>query len=239
MDSTTGVGGTGVESRLPGEVRAATLGSVGTASNRWRLDEHASAWLEMLPSLPRLDQADAALLEWIPERVDRVLDLGTGDGRLIDLVLGARSVSRAVGLDFSPVMIDAARRRFADDRRVEIREHDLDEPLPPLGPFDALVSGLAIHHCPDERKRELYAETYRLLRPGGVFLNLDHVASSTDRLHESFLAAVGVAPEDDDPSNILLDVETQLTWLREIGFTDVDCHWKWREVALLGGVRPE
>jgi hypothetical protein len=48
-----------------------------------------------------------------------------------------------------------------------------------------------------------------------------------------------LVPEDDDPSNILLDVETQLTWLREIGFTDVDCHWKWREVALLGGVRPD
>ncbi|MDQ4130457.1 MAG: class I SAM-dependent methyltransferase [Actinomycetota bacterium] len=212
---------------------------MGTASNRWRLDEHASAWLEMLPSLPHLNEADAALLEWIPERVDRFLDLGTGNGRMIDLVLGVRPASRAVGLDFSPVMIDAARRRFADDGRVEIREHDLDEPLPPLGPFDAVVSGLAIHHCPDERKRDVYAEAYGLLRPGGVFLNLDHVASPTLRLHEKFLAALDMAPEDDDPSNILLDVETQLRWLREVGFTDVDCYWKWREVALLGGVRPE
>jgi len=203
------------------------------------LDEHASAWLEMLPSLPHVHEADAALLEWLPERVDRFLDLGTGNGRMIDLVLGARPSARAIGLDFSPVMIDAARRHFAGDGRVEIREHDLDEPLPPLGPFDAVVSGLAIHHCPDKRKREVYAEAYGLLRPGGVFLNLDHVASPTLRLHERFLAAVGVAPEDDDPSNILLEVETQLTWLREIGFTDVDCHWKWREVALLGAVRPE
>ncbi len=203
------------------------------------MDEHASAWLEMLPSLPHLNEADAALLEWIPERVDRFLDLGTGNGRMIDLVLGVRPASRAVGLDFSPVMIDAARRRFADDGRVEIREHDLDEPLPPLGPFDAVVSGLAIHHCPDERKRDVYAEAYGLLRPGGVFLNLDHVASPTLRLHEKFLAALDMAPEDDDPSNILLDVETQLRWLREVGFTDVDCYWKWREVALLGGVRPE
>lgn len=212
---------------------------MGSATNRWRSDDHASAWLEMLPTLPRLDEADAALLEWLPERVDRVLDVGTGNGRLIALLLGARPTAQAVGLDFSPVMLDAARRRFADDGRVQIVAHDIDEPLPAGGPFCAVVSALAIHHCPDERKRELYAEAYHLLRPGGVFLNLEHVASPTERLHESFLAAVGTSPEEDDPSNILLDVETQLRWLRDIGFTDVDCHWKWREVALLAGNRAE
>ena len=210
---------------------------MGSATNRWRSDDHAAAWLEMLPTLPHVDEADAALLEWLPERVDRFLDLGTGSGRLIALLLDARPAAQAVGVDFSPVMLDAARRRFADDGRVEILEHDIDEPLPSLGPFCAVVSALAIHHCPDERKRELYAEAHALLRPGGVFLNLEHVASPNDRLHRSFLAAVGTAPEDDDPSNILLDVETQLRWLREIGFADVDCHWKWREVALLAGTR--
>ena len=212
---------------------------MGSATNRWRSDDHASAWLELLPTLPHIDEADAALLEWLPERVDRFLDVGTGNGRLISLLLDARPTARAVGLDFSPVMLDAVRRRFADDGRVEVIEHDIDEPLPLLGPFCAVVSALAIHHCPDERKRELYAEAHGLLRPGGVFLNLEHVASPNDRLHESFLAAVGTTPEEDDPSNILLDVETQLRWLREIGFADVDCHWKWREVALLAGVRAE
>jgi hypothetical protein len=64
------------------------------------------------------------------------------------------------------------------------------------------------------------------------------VASSTATLHEQFLAALSVGPGEEDPSNKLLDMETQLAWLRASGFVDVDCHWKWRELALLAGTRP-
>ena len=70
-----------------------------------------------------------------------------------------------------------------------------------------------------------------------MFCNLEHVASARPpRLHAEFLQAISCA--DEDPSNKLLDVETQLAWLREIGFVDVDCHWKWCVLALLAGVKP-
>ena len=89
----------------------------------------------------------------------------------------------------------------------------------------------------DARKQTLYADVFACLAAGGVFLNLEHVASATPALHLWFLEALGVAPEDDDPSNHLAPVGLQLQWLREAGFIDVDCHWKWRELALLAGCK--
>jgi tRNA (cmo5U34)-methyltransferase len=205
--------------------------------NEWRSTEHASAYLERADQVPHRAAGEAALLEEIPYDVARVLDLGSGDGRLLDIVLRARPHAGGVAVDFSPHMLDQLHARFGGSPRVEIVAHDLDNPLPNLGTFDAVVSSFAIHHLAHERKRQLYAEIWQLVLPGGVFCNLEHVASASAYGHARFLETMGTAPEDEDPSNKLLDVHTQLEWLSEIGFSDVDCYWKWRELALLVGRR--
>jgi tRNA (cmo5U34)-methyltransferase len=211
--------------------------------NLWTSTEYAHEYLDRAETIPHRTEGESALLEFLPENTRRVLDLGTGDGRLLALVkahLTARATAiklEAVAVDFSPAMLEGARKRFAGDSTVTVISHNLDHPLPALGNFDAVVSCFAIHHVTHERKRALYAEIHALLNPGGVFCNLEHVASPTLRLHEEFLHSIGKTLETEDPSNKLLDVETQLQWLREIGFADVDCHWKWREFALLAGRR--
>jgi tRNA (cmo5U34)-methyltransferase len=135
-------------------------------------------------------------------------------------------------------MLEAARERFDGVERVELVEHNLTSPLPPLGRFDAVVSSMVIHHLEDERKRAVYGEVLELLIPGGVFANFEHVASPSRRLHLAFYEAIDEPLEHEDPSDRLRDVETQLAWLREWGFVDVDCYWKWREMALIAGLKP-
>ena len=207
--------------------------------NLWSDREHALDYLAVADGLPHRAEGEGVLLDHLPERVERVLDLGTGDGRLLALVLTVRPQASGIGLDFSDEMLERARERFEDDPRVDIQRHDLTDRLPELGLFDAVVSSFAIHHVDDDRKREVYAEAFAALRPGGAFLNLEHVASSTERLHQQFRVAIGHGHKPDDPSNQLALVGPQLEWLADIGFEDVDCHWKWLELALLAGVKPE
>jgi SAM-dependent methyltransferase len=206
--------------------------------SEWRSADHAAAYLERAGRVPHREEGEAALIDELPLELRRVLDVGCGDGRLLGLVLEARPQAAGVALDFSAHMFDRLHDRFGGDARVTPLHHDLDTALPALGQFDAVVSSFAIHHLEHERKRQLYAEIWAALSPGGVFCNLEHVASASAHAHARFLEAMDIAPEDEDPSNKLLDVETQLIWLRDIGFADVDCYWKWREFALLVGRRP-
>ena len=201
----------------------------------WKTPEHALDYLNRVDTIPRRAEGEATLIDFIPANARRILDLGTGAGRLLGLVEEARPQAHFVGLDFSPTMLAEVRKKFESHANVTVVEHNFEQPLPPLGAFDAVISGFAIHHLVHPRKRSLYAEIFSILNSGGVFYNLDHVSAPTARLHADFLKAT--QRETEDPENKLLDLFTQLQWLEEIGFTDVDCHWKWREFALFGGVK--
>lgn len=208
-------------------------------TSEWQTIEHALAYLARADKLPHRTEGEKVLLEQIPITAKRVLDLGTGDGRLLALIRLNNPAVYGVALDFSDPMIEQAKKLFANDRKVSVIKHDFSLPLPAdqLGRFDAVVSSLAIHHLTHPRKKQLYTEIFNLLNPKGVFCNLEHVSSATENLHWKFVASIGWTPEMEDPSNKLLDVHTQLQWLREIGFVDVDCAWKWLELALLIGFK--
>jgi len=203
----------------------------------WKDHEKVHEYVGRVGKLAARAAGEAELADNLPDQVERVLDLGCGDGRLAALVLEARpDATEAVGLDSSPPMLDLARERFGDDPRVALVEHDLEEPLPDLGPFDVIVSGFAIHHLPHRRKRSLFAEVAGMLRSGGVFANLEVVQCATEELQAEFYRRIG--RPDGDAEDVLAEVEPQLAWMREAGLRQVDCMWRWRGFALLVGQAP-
>lgn len=202
----------------------------------WRDEAKVAEYVERVDRLAARRAGEVELVDALPARVDAALDLGCGDARLLQLVLAAHpGAGRGVALDNSPPMLERARARFATDPRVVVREHDLRMPLPAAGPFDAVVSGFAIHHLAHDRKRSLFAEVVVALAPDGVFANLEVVQCATPARHAEFEARIG--RPGGDPEDILAGVEEQLGWMRAAGLRDVDCQWRWRGFALLVGRR--
>jgi len=236
-------------------------------------DGHAAAWQQedtvasfaerrrvLIPLLDLQEDVLAKVLTRGPRPVERFLDLGTGAGAVSELVLGLggeKARSQGVLVDFSEPMLERAGANLARfEGRWKIVRGDLSSPQwqagLPEGRYDAIVSGLAIHHLSSARKRDLFAEAFALLEPGGTFVNMDCVAveGPLDGLFDEYMLAGAVAHEhehgrdgsdqdvDFDTGEDQLDtIEDQLRWLRDAGFQHVDAHFKWAEAAVFGGVK--
>ncbi|HXS61109.1 MAG TPA: class I SAM-dependent methyltransferase [Candidatus Sulfopaludibacter sp.] len=213
-----------------------------SSKKEWSDSEHVLNYLNAADNIPHRKDGESVLLDILSTttttNANRILDIGTGDGRLIRLIKShLPKIKELVALDVSPIMIKAVKDNFSNDPTVKVVEHDLEMPLPDMGYFDAIVSSFAIHHLKHERKYSLYKEIYDMLYPAGVFCNLEHVSSVSISQHEKFLKAINTSSKREDKTNRLLSVEKQLQWLRDFGFVEVDCYWKWLELALLVGYK--
>jgi tRNA (cmo5U34)-methyltransferase len=175
---------------------------------------------------------------------ERILDLGAGTGLLAGFVRRAHPRAELTLTDGAAAMLDRAREQLGSER-THYLVADLENPLPE-GPWDAVVSALAIHHLDDAAKRRLFGRVRTGLRPGGVFVNAEQVAGPTpyfDALyaawHERRARAAGAddaewaAAEGRMAFDRCATVEDQLAWLREAGFADADCLLKDHRFAVL------
>jgi tRNA (cmo5U34)-methyltransferase len=237
----------------------------GGAPVAWQQEDTVASFAERRRVLiPLLDVQEEILTQVLTrgERpVERFLDLGAGAGAVSELVLrlgGEYSHSDGVLVDFSEPMLERARANLAPfPGRWQIVRGDLSsvgwQAGLPGGRYDAVVSGLAIHHLSPARKRELFAEAFALLEPGGTFVNMDCVAveGPLEGLFDEYMLASAVRHEhehgrdgsgqdvDFDTGEDQLDsIEDQLSWLRDAGFQHVEAHFKWAEAAVFGGTRP-
>ena len=144
-----------------------------------------------------------------------LLDLGAGYGALCQFLLGRFPKAVAVCQDGSSEMVKLGRERMARfDRRVDFVLCDFSKPgwsRALNGPFEAVVSSIAIHNVRShETIRAIYDETFSLVKPGGCFLNFDRMTPS---------------------------LKQQTKWLVEAGFENVQCFRDGGRRALVGGFR--
>jgi SAM-dependent methyltransferase len=247
----------------------------------WKLPAVVDRFLSHRAAIPLAQEQIGVMISILksrPELVENFLDLGCGDGILGAAILGEYPSSRGVLVDFSESMLEQAREQLKEYARQLIFENlDYGDPawvkrmqtqgaaLRPQGvskgPFDALVSGYSIHHQPDARKREIYAEILSLLKPGGWFVNIEHIAPAahlaTDLFNNHLVAGYYAIEQrngrtrtraemanvylnrPDKDANKLLSVDVQCNWLRELGYEEVDCYFRIYELAVFAGRKPK
>ena len=191
----------------------------------------------------------------------RVIDLGAGTGVLADKILQRWPRASVVCVDKSAEMIEIGSAKFENDSRVLWLQRDLAAPDWPAGlatPFDAVVSSLTIHLIPDDAKRRLYRWAFEHLVPGGVLVSADRLRAATptldDLYHELWMQHIVQRTKEVLGKNVELatirerqrsmdqaaelkcaTLEQNLDWLREAGFSAVECYWKNWQWAVFGG----
>jgi tRNA (cmo5U34)-methyltransferase len=188
----------------------------------------------LIPSFERFYGAAVEAISFGGNEPRRVLDLGAGTGLLSSLIADRHPETKFVLQDGSPAMLEQS-SDLLGDKIESVVVSEFSAPLPE-GPFDAVVSSLAIHHLPDDEKRDLYSRAHDQLAVGGWFVNAEQVAGPTDLLdiefrawHETEAKRLGATDEQWDAAikrfqhDIRSPVHDQMKWLTQIGFANVEC----------------
>ncbi|MCI5166575.1 MAG: class I SAM-dependent methyltransferase [Candidatus Electrothrix sp. GM3_4] len=185
-----------------------------------------------------------------------VLDLGCGDGVVIQELLKLYQPAKVHLLDGSDEMLAAAQARLGKRENIYYSQASFqnlfaDDPL--QSTFNFIYSSLAIHHLSFEHKKALYQYIYNHLSDGGYFINYDVVLSPSEQLEEYYLATwtewikahPGIKGREkllkipreykENKDNVPDTLESQLDALNEVGFQDVDCYFKYGIFSMFGG----
>jgi tRNA (cmo5U34)-methyltransferase len=211
------------------------------------VESYDAARRRLIPPFERLYGTTVEALRLASASPERILDLGAGTGLLARRVRAAYPDAHITLLDGARLMLDRA-RDFLGEQSLSYVHADLGS-APPAGPWDAVVSALAIHHLNDDEKQALFRRIRRVLRRGGVFVNAEQVAGPTAFLtdvyaswHESRARAAGSDDEEwaGAVERMAFDrcasVEDQLRWLRGAGFEHVDCLFKDHRFAVIAAL---
>ena len=203
-----------------------------------------------LQYIPCFDQLYGTALELLPydnQEQIRVLDLGAGTGLLSRLVVAAFPKASMTLADLSTEMLGKAKQRFGANPNINYVVLDfVNSPL--IGSYDVVISALALHHTPQERLKGVFQKVFNVLEHGGVFVNADQTLGTTpqneQKYADAWLAgakAKGCTEQDIEnamermKADQTATLEDQLAWMREAGFSHVDCWYKNYRFAVYSG----
>ena len=169
----------------------------------WNPETYLAEMLDEIPGYEELQDAVVAATDGFEAR--RILELGTGTGETAARVWPTHPDALWIGIDASEAMLARAQERLPD---ADLRLQRLEDELPD-GPFDLVVSVLAVHHLDSAGKRDLFARVAQALRPGGRFVLGDVVVPRAGEAGPIYIDWVMDLPDS---------VEDQLAWLEAAGF---------------------
>jgi ArsR family transcriptional regulator len=145
-------------------------------------DSIAEDWEKLKREIIGEVDLNGIILESLPSS-QRVLDLGCGTGDLLEpLKAKARYV---IGVDKSPKMLDAARRRFeGDGENIDLRIGQLEHLPLRDGEVDLAVINMVLHHMPEPLKA--FREVHRVLKSGDGFVIVDLLSHRQEIMRERY-----------------------------------------------------
>lgn len=203
----------------------------------------------LIPYYEQMLDALVSAIPYQPSQTIRVIDLGCGTGSIARRIKDIYPQAQITCVDIAEKMLQIAKTKLGEDARYQLanfENYEFD------ATYDIAVSSLALHHLvSDKDKIDFYTKVYNCLLPGGIFYNADVVLGSNSHLNQLYiekwreymLKAVSNAEieskwlpqhyDEDHPANLM----NQLSWLQDIGFTEVDIIWKYYNFAVYGGVK--
>jgi tRNA (cmo5U34)-methyltransferase len=189
----------------------------------WDPETYLQNMLAEVPSYPDLQEQTAKAAADVPAHT--ILELGIGTGETTKRVLASHPEACLVAIDSSAEMLERARTVVP---QADLRLAQLQDPLPD-GPFDLVVSALAVHHLDGPGKQDLFRRIAVVLEPGGTFVLADVVVPEND---EDVVTPIDW--EYDLPDR----VDDQLGWLRDAGL-EAETVWSYKDLAVIRAMRPQ
>jgi tRNA (cmo5U34)-methyltransferase len=202
---------------------------------------------KVIPCFDDLYDTAIALIPFKSEETFTALDLGAGTGLLTSLTLRKFPKAQLMVMDISEKMLEKARERFHGKARVSFMMMDYAaSPIPEK--FDLIISAMSIHHLFDSEKKALFQRIYDALTPGGTFIHVELVKGATDYSERfcknAWFDHLQKSDLTKEQLSVILErmsydrttpLETQLHWLAEAGFEDVDCYYRYYNFAVYAG----